>query len=154
MAHIMHVSVSMPNVIDIEVHLKDELIAACWPQLKRRGSIKHTQQWTAKGGVQSLTPMSRLLQVGQGASIRPDILPAPYLEEMQKLQVIRSKDSICWSLQNRTRGHPEVEGGRSSAFSPNPVSAQRGVQITKRPRQLSRSKRLTVSSRGVPLRNS
>lgn len=47
-------------------------------------------------------------QVGQGASIRPDILPAPYLEEMQKLQVREVAGDVYFSNGRRVTSMHET----------------------------------------------
>ncbi|CAN0257094.1 unnamed protein product [Pylaiella littoralis] len=73
------------------------------------------------------------IKVGQGASIRPDILPAPYLEEMQKLQdrVPEFASAEARKILERELGVPVATAFESASSFDRPVAAASLGQVYK-----------------------
>eukprot|EP00752_Nemacystus_decipiens_P004220 g3855.t2 len=73
------------------------------------------------------------IKVGQGASIRPDILPAPYLEEMQKLQdrVPEFSSSEARQILERELGMPVASAFESVRSFNEPIAAASLGQVYK-----------------------
>ncbi|CAM9549029.1 unnamed protein product, partial [Hapterophycus canaliculatus] len=73
------------------------------------------------------------IKVGQGASIRPDILPAPYLEEMQKLQdrVPEFSSAEARKILERELGMPVGDAFESVASFDSPIAAASLGQVYK-----------------------
>ena len=73
------------------------------------------------------------IKVGQGASTRPDILPAPYLEEMQKLQdrVPEFSSSEARQILERELGMPVASAFESVKSFDKPIAAASLGQVYK-----------------------
>ncbi|CAM9430029.1 unnamed protein product [Ectocarpus sp. 12 AP-2014] len=73
------------------------------------------------------------IKVGQGASIRPDILPAPYLEEMQKLQdrVPEFSSTEARKILERELGVPVGKAFESVESFDRPIAAASLGQVYK-----------------------
>lgn len=73
------------------------------------------------------------IKVGQGASIRPDILPAPYLEEMQKLQdrVPEFSSLEARQILERELGRPVASAFESVQSFDKPIAAASLGQVYK-----------------------
>lgn len=73
------------------------------------------------------------IKVGQGASIRPDILPAPYLEEMQKLQdrVPEFASAEARKILERELGVPVASAFESVSSFDRPIAAASLGQVYK-----------------------
>eukprot|EP00903_Cladosiphon_okamuranus_P014388 g13356.t1 len=73
------------------------------------------------------------IKVGQGASIRPDILPAPYLEEMQKLQdrVPEFSSTEARQILERELGRPVASAFENVRSFDKPIAAASLGQVYK-----------------------